>query len=130
MHFAIERLFYEENREMFEVLGKSSQYRDSTVYLTRFAFPLRHMPRAQKIGGRKKGRKFKLQRTYHSLTNHEKSISALQTEMLSTMEKEMLNSLMLLYPENCITMGIDYNDVINDFVMIKAQKKHLFVQVQ
>ncbi|GFT95547.1 hypothetical protein TNCV_1300561 [Trichonephila clavipes] len=35
MHFAIERLFYEENREMFEVLGKSSQYRDSTVYLTR-----------------------------------------------------------------------------------------------
>ena len=41
------------------------------------------------------------------------------------MENEKLNSLMLLCTQNDITMKIDYNDVINDFAMIKAQRKPL-----
>ncbi|GFW45939.1 hypothetical protein TNCV_4496581 [Trichonephila clavipes] len=50
------------------------------------------------------------------------------TETRSTMEKEMLNSLMLLCTQNDITMDIYYNDVINDFAMMSDQKKPLLYQ--
>ncbi|GFV51092.1 hypothetical protein TNCV_4743691 [Trichonephila clavipes] len=62
------------------------------------------------------------------LTSQERSISALKsvkTEMRSTMEKEMLNSLMLLCAQN-ITMDVVYNDVMNDFAMTKTRRKPLF----
>ncbi|GFS50382.1 hypothetical protein TNCV_1638731 [Trichonephila clavipes] len=49
----------------------------------------------------------------------------LKTEMRSTMEKEMLNSLMLLCTQNDITMDIDNTDVINDFAKIKTRSKPL-----
>lgn len=58
----------------------------------------------------------------------ERSFSALKrikTEMRSTMENKKLNSLMLLCTQNDITMGIDYDGVINDFAMIKARRKPL-----
>ncbi|GFV37760.1 uncharacterized protein TNCV_3040181 [Trichonephila clavipes] len=86
---------------------------------------------AQKIGGRKKSKKLKLQRTYHCLTNPERSISALKrvkSEMRSAVGKERLNSLMLLCTQNDITMDIDCNDVVNDFARIKTRRKSLLYQ--
>ncbi|GFS65344.1 dimer_Tnp_hAT domain-containing protein [Trichonephila clavipes] len=56
----------------------------------------------------------------------ERSFSALKrikTDMRTTMEKENLNSLMLLRTQNDITMETDYNDIINDFAMLKARRK-------
>ncbi|GFX22445.1 hypothetical protein TNCV_3600771 [Trichonephila clavipes] len=67
----------------------------------------RHVPRAQKNWTVKKDEKLKLQRTYHRLANHERSISALKsakTEIRSFIEKERLNSLMWLCAQNDITM--------------------------
>ncbi|GFU80015.1 transposable element Tcb2 transposase [Trichonephila clavipes] len=66
-------------------------------------------------------------RTHH-LTNHERNVSALkrvEIERRSTMEKEMLISLMLLCTQNDITMDIDYYDVIKDFATIKTRRKPL-----
>ncbi|GFY30551.1 hypothetical protein TNCV_3523141 [Trichonephila clavipes] len=70
----------------------------------------------------------KLQRTYRLLTSYERSISALKrvnTEMRSAMEKEIRKGLMLPYTQRDITMDIDYNDVPNDFAMIKTRRKSL-----
>ncbi|GFV68042.1 dimer_Tnp_hAT domain-containing protein [Trichonephila clavipes] len=56
----------------------------------------------------------------------ERSFSAfkrIKTEMKTTMENEKLNSLMLLCTQNDITMEIDYNNIINDFAMMKARRK-------
>ncbi|GFV74905.1 hypothetical protein TNCV_1041431 [Trichonephila clavipes] len=46
------------------------------------------------------------------------------------MEKEKLNSSMFMCTQNDITMEIDYNDVINDFAMIKALRKPLLLTQQ
>ncbi|GFX04604.1 hypothetical protein TNCV_901321 [Trichonephila clavipes] len=90
------------------------------------------MPRAQKIWGRKKlrpkKRGLKLQRTYHRLASHERStfvLKRVKTGMRYIMESEKLNSLMSLCSQNDIAIEIDYNDVINDFAMIKARRKSL-----
>ncbi|GFX82985.1 hypothetical protein TNCV_4938551 [Trichonephila clavipes] len=40
--------------------------------------------------------------------------------MRYSITSEKLNSLMLLYAQNDITIEIDYNDVINNFAMPKA----------
>ncbi|GFX78611.1 dimer_Tnp_hAT domain-containing protein [Trichonephila clavipes] len=53
------------------------------------------------------------------------ALKKVKTEMRSTIKNEKFNGLMLLCTENDITMEIDYNDVINDFAMIKARKKPL-----
>ncbi|GFX75519.1 hypothetical protein TNCV_4714261 [Trichonephila clavipes] len=45
--------------------------------------------------------------------------------MRSTVEKGKLKGLMLLCTQNDITMEIDYNDVIDDFAMMKARRKPL-----
>ncbi|GFY20502.1 hypothetical protein TNCV_211341 [Trichonephila clavipes] len=41
------------------------------------------------------------------------------------MEKEKLNSWMLLCTLNDIEVEIDYNDIINNFAMTKARRKSL-----
>ncbi|GFW23376.1 hypothetical protein TNCV_3804751 [Trichonephila clavipes] len=46
-------------------------------------------------------------------------------EMRYTMEDEKFNSLILLRTQNDITIEIDYNDIIDDYGMIKARKKPL-----
>ncbi|GFX32921.1 hypothetical protein TNCV_890571 [Trichonephila clavipes] len=61
--------------------------------------------------------------------SHERSILPLKrvrTEMRSTVEKEKLIILMLLRTKTDITMEIDYNDIINDFEIIKAQRPLLY----
>uniref|UniRef100_A0A8D8Q8V9 HAT C-terminal dimerisation domain-containing protein n=1 Tax=Cacopsylla melanoneura TaxID=428564 RepID=A0A8D8Q8V9_9HEMI len=105
----------------------------------RAAFTIRHVPRAQKIWGRqnlctekKRKRKMRALRIYLTIpvTNctAERSFSALKrvkTDTRTTMQNEKLNSLMLLCTQNDITLALDYDDVINDFAMIKARKKPL-----
>ncbi|GFX89987.1 hypothetical protein TNCV_886851 [Trichonephila clavipes] len=66
------------------------------------------------------------QQTYYRQASHDRSISVLNRENdISTMGKEKLDSWLLLCTQNEITIQIDYNDVINDFAMIKARRKPL-----
>ncbi|GFX48963.1 hypothetical protein TNCV_2797541 [Trichonephila clavipes] len=69
----------------------------------------------------KKEKKFKLQRTNQSLANYSVCM-CVELRKTSTIENEKINSLMLLCTQNDIIMLIDYNDVIDDFKMIKSLK--------
>ncbi|GFX78213.1 hypothetical protein TNCV_5135601 [Trichonephila clavipes] len=82
----------------------------------------------KKVEGENRGQMKITANVPQSLASYERRIPALKrvkTEMRSTMENEKLNSLMLLCTQNDITMEIDYNDVVNDFAMIKSRGRPL-----
>ncbi|GFW80929.1 hypothetical protein TNCV_3780081 [Trichonephila clavipes] len=79
-----------------------------------------------------KREKIKISANVQCLSSHDRSISSLKvkTEMRFTMENEKLNCLIRLCTQNDITPEIGYNDVTNDFTLIKDRRKPLFVPVQ